>query len=80
MPRPTKLSGVSTTSLQAEIERRVSKLAGLLKLRDQVDKDIAALQSLTGHFGKGVAAKATRMKVGRRRGRKAKAGKCWNGG
>jgi chorismate mutase len=72
MPRPSALASVSITALQAEIERRVSKLSDLLKLRDQVDKDIAQLQALAGQFGKVVAAEAPAKPVRRRR-RKAKA-------
>ena len=72
MPRPA-LANVSTTALQAEIERRVSKLAGLLKLRDEVDQQIADLKTLAGQFGKAVAAEAPVVKPVRKyRRRKAK--------
>ena len=49
MPRPA-LAKVSTTALQAELERRVSKLASLLNIRERVDRDIAKLQALAGQF------------------------------
>jgi len=74
MARPA-LKNVSTTALQAELERRVSKLAGLLKLKEQVDRDIAALQSLAGRFGKVVAAEAPAKPVRKYRRRKAKVAK-----
>ena len=69
MPRPA-LKNVSTASLQAELQRRASTLGKLLKLKEQVDKDIAELQGIAGQFGAAVAVPAA--KVGRKRGRLAK--------
>ena len=69
MPRPTALSKVSTAALQAEIERRVSRMASLLEMRERVDKDIAELQAIAAP-----AASAVKS-VRRRRRRKAKAAK-----
>ena len=74
MPRPA-LKNVSTASLQAELERRAAKLGKLLKLKEQVDRDIAELQALAGQFGKVVAAEAPAKPVRRRRRRKAKTAK-----
>jgi len=79
MSRPA-LKNVSTAALQAEIERRLSKLADLLKVRDDVDRQIADLKVLAGQFGQPVAAPAPAAEepkpvVKRRRRRKAKAAK-----
>ena len=71
MPRPA-LKNVSTAALQAEIERRVSKLADLLKLRDDVDAQIADLKTLAGQFRAAVAAEAPATPVRKYRRRKAK--------
>jgi hypothetical protein len=72
MPRPA-LANVSTTALQAELQRRAAKLGKLLKLKEQVDKDIIELQALAGQFGKAVAAEAPVVKPVRKyRRRKAK--------
>lgn len=49
MPR-TSLKNVSTTALQAEIQRRLDTLNDLLKLRDDVDAQIAELKVLAGQF------------------------------
>ena len=80
MPRPTALSKVSTASLQAEIERRVSKLTDLLKMREDLNRQIADLNVLAGQFGQSVAAPAPVVEepkplVKRRRRRKAKTAK-----
>jgi hypothetical protein len=69
MPRPA-LKNVSTTSLQAELARRATQLGKLLKLKEQVDKDIAELQGIAGQFGAAVAVPVA--KVRRKRGRPAK--------
>lgn len=74
MPRPT-LAKVSTAALQAEIERRVSKLADLLKLRDDVDRQIADLKALAGRFGQAVAAEAPAKPVRKYRRGKVKVAK-----
>lgn len=69
MPRPS-LTNVSTAALQAEIERRISKLADLLKLRDDVDRQIADLEALAGRFGQAVAVKAPSKMVVRNKGKR----------
>ena len=73
MPRPA-LAKVSTTALQAELERRAARLGKLLKLREQVDRDIAELQALSAQFGKATPA-APKVKAVRRKQRKAKTAK-----
>jgi hypothetical protein len=45
MPRP-KLSNISTSTLQAELQRRLAKLDDLIAQRDALDKQIAELQGL----------------------------------
>ena len=49
MPRPA-LKNVSTAALQAELARRAAQLAKLLKLKEQVDRDIAELQGIAGQL------------------------------
>jgi hypothetical protein len=71
MARPA-LKNVSTASLQAELQRRAAKLSKLLKVRDDLDRQIAGLQAVAGQFGAAVAAEAPAVKVGRKRGRPAK--------
>ena len=61
MPR-YKLSNVPAATLQAELERRAKKLSVLLKLRDDVDRQIAELKALASQF-----------RTVTKRGRKAKA-------
>jgi hypothetical protein len=77
MARP-KLSVVSTASLQAELQRRIAKLGGLVAQRDALDKQIAELQGLAGQAPEApqAAAKAGK-KPGRKPGRKPKA--VWAG-
>jgi hypothetical protein len=77
MARPA-LKNVSTASLQAELQRRATQLGKLLKVRDGLDRQIAELQTLAGagRFGQAAAVAApagAAVKVGRKRGRKAKA-------
>jgi hypothetical protein len=62
MPRPSALSKVPTAALQAEVQRRVSRLSDLLKLREQVDKDIAELKVLAEQFGRATAIEAPNAK------------------
>lgn len=69
MPRPSALSKVSTAALHAELERRVGKLAELLKLREDLDAQIAALTAVAGQFAP--AAAEAPVKPVRRKRRKA---------
>ena len=70
MARPA-LKNVSTASLTAELARRAAHLGKLLKIRDQVDKDIADLKSIAGQFGATAAAAPVKLVRTYRR-RKAK--------
>ena len=47
MPR-FKLSVVSTATLQAELQRRMAKLGGLVSQRDKLNAQIAELESAMG--------------------------------
>jgi hypothetical protein len=75
MARPA-LKNVSTTSLLAELQRRAAKLGKLLRLKEQVEKEITDLQAVTGQFGATVAAGVPAVKVGRKRGPKPNAAKA----
>ena len=63
MPRP-KLSGVSTTALQAEIQRRLQKLPDLIKQRDRLNGQIAELEALASEVP-AAPRKAAKKKAGR---------------
>src|SRR5664280_1253930 len=65
MPRP-KLSSISTSTLQAELQRRLAKLGDLIAQRDALDKQIAELQGLTEQVpAVPLAAAKARKKPGR---------------
>jgi hypothetical protein len=68
MARP-KLSNISTSTLKAELQRRVGKHSDLVAERDALDKKIAELQGLDGQAPEAPQAAA---KVGRKPGRKPK--------
>jgi hypothetical protein len=65
MPRP-KLSSISTSTLQAELQRRLAKLGDLIAQRDALDKQISQLQGLAGQAPEMPQVTA---KVGKRPGR-----------
>ena len=73
MPRP-KLSSISTSTLQAELQRRLAKLGDLIAQRDALDERISQLQGLAGQAPEAPQAAARAGKrPGRRPGRKPKA-------
>jgi len=72
MPRPA-LSKVSAAALLAEVERRISKQASLIGLRDDLDRQIEELKALTGTFAEAGPPAPLPTPVVRRRRRKVKA-------
>jgi hypothetical protein len=70
MPRP-KLSNISTSTLQAELQRRLAKLGDLVAQRDALDEQISQLQGLAGQAQEAPQAAAAAGKTpGRKPGRK----------
>ena len=71
MPRRSALANVSVVALQSELQRRTKRLSALLKLRDDVDRQITELRTLAGRFGtvvkRGRKAKVTAKPVPKRR-------------
>jgi hypothetical protein len=66
MPRP-KLSNISTSTLRAELQRRLAKLGDLIAQRDALDKQISEFQGLAGQAPEGPhAATKARKKPGRK--------------
>jgi hypothetical protein len=73
MPRP-KLSNISTSTLQAELHRRLAKLGDLIAQRDALDERISELQGLAGQAPEAPQAAAkVGGKPGRKPGRKPRA-------
>jgi septal ring factor EnvC (AmiA/AmiB activator) len=73
MPR-LKLSSISTSTLQAELQRRMAKLGDLIAQRDALDEQISELQGLAGQAQEAPQAAAAAGKTpGRKSGRKPKA-------
>jgi len=78
--RAASLRGVSTTELQAELQRRASDLTGLQAKRDslmaqvdEIDSEISVINAALGNAARGTGA---RVGIGARRGRKPGAAKA----
>ena len=58
------LSGISIASLQAEIQRRTAAAAGLLRKRDRIARQLAAVEAKLQAAGMAVEAAPTRRVAG----------------